>query len=192
MSVATYIVVALAFAISNMVLFRRCAEPFPIRLSKGLWVTFVVAAIQTLLYIIGLAVGDLLRIESTSDANMFARANAYIMLGFLVFVILKQLFPYLRREPQLPIFNITEWKSVAAMAFATGINLLLAGIGIGFVMPFDGHLHIVLWPLLALSFVFGYIGVMFGRQKVTMRPRRWIIVSDILLLGTAIAAVVNV
>jgi hypothetical protein len=32
---------------------------------------------------------------------------------------------------------------------------------------------------------------MFGRQKVTMRPRRWMIIACILLLGCGIAAVVN-
>ena len=191
MSIAAYIVVALAFAISNMLLFRRCAEPFPLRLSKGIIVTFVVAAIQTLLFMLGMTIGDLLRLEGTTNANLYANANAYILLGFFIFVILKQLLPYLRREPRLPVFNITDWKAIIAMAFASGINLLLAGIGMGFAAPLSGHLHIAIWPLLALTFIFGYLGVMFGRQKVDLRPRRWIIVSDILLLGTAIAAVVN-
>ena len=46
MHIAAYIVLALAFGISNMLLFRRCAEPTPIRLSRGLLITLVVAAVQ--------------------------------------------------------------------------------------------------------------------------------------------------
>jgi hypothetical protein len=32
---------------------------------------------------------------------------------------------------------------------------------------------------------------MFGRQKVQLRPRRWMILASVLLIAVAIAAVVN-
>lgn len=191
MSVAAYIVVALAIAISDMLLLRRCTEPLPVRLIRGLGITLLVSIVQTGLYLLGIAIGDLLRIESASDASLFARANAFIMLGLFVFVILKQLFPYLRREPKLPLFNLTDNKSVVAMAFASGINVLLTGLGMGFASPMESHMHIAVWPMLALTFLFGMLGIMFGRQKVSMRPRRWMVVACVLLLGTAIACVVN-
>lgn len=191
MTIAAYIVVALALSITNMLLFRRCAEPFPVRLTRGMATAFAVALIHTVLYWTGITIGNLLRLESTSDADIFARPNAYIALGLFIIVILKLLLPYLRREPRLPVFDLTQSKSVIAMAVATGINMLLTGLAMGFASTQSSNFHIAVWPLLILAFLFGYLGIMFGRQKVALRPRRWIIVASILLLGTAIATVVN-
>lgn len=191
MSVAAFIVVALAVALNDMLLLRHCAEPFPVRLSAGLVIAFALATVHTVLFLGGIALGDLLRIESPSDTTLYNRPNSYIMLGLFLIVILKMIFPYLRRNPQLPIFNITDNKSIAAMSVASGVNILLIGIGVGFTTPLIGHIHLALWPMLTLAFLFGYLGIMFGRQKVVMRPLRWMIVICILLLGIAIASVVN-
>ena len=191
MTIAAYIVVALALSITDMILTRRCAEPFPIRLSTGMVMAFAISMIQTILYVTGMAIGDLLRLESTTDANIFSRPNAYIALGLFIIVILKLILPYLRREPKLQVFNLTNPMAVVAMAVATGINMLLTGLAMGFCSPLSGHFHLAVWPLLVMAFLFSYLGIMFGRQKVNMRPRRWIIVASVLLLGTAIAAVVN-
>ena len=45
--------------------------------------------------------------------------------------------------------------------------------------------------MLIASLLLGYVGLMFGRQKVDLRPRRWTILASILILAVAIAAVVN-
>ncbi|MBQ6742963.1 MAG: hypothetical protein IJR04_10330 [Bacteroidales bacterium] len=46
-------------------------------------------------------------------------------------------------------------------------------------------------PMLVSTFLFSYLGVMYGRQQVKLRPRRWMVVSVIIIIVTAIAAVVN-
>lgn len=191
MSIVALIVIALAIAVCNMLLFRRCAEPFPVRLSHGIGITFIVSGIQAALYILGFIIGDLLRIESPSNPELFNQANAYIMLGLFVIVIIKQLMPFLRREPKLPIFDITNTKAVMAMSVASGINIFILGIGVGFTTQFISHLHWALWPMLLLSIILSYLGIMFGRQKVVMRQRRWMVAASIILLGTAIATLVN-
>lgn len=191
MTIAAYIVVATALSITDMILFRRCAETYPVRLSAGLTISLLVALVQTALYLAGIAIGDLLRLESTSDVTMFSRPNAYISLGLFVIVILKYLLPHLKRDPKLPIFNLQETKAIVAMAVATGINMLLIGIAMSFASPMRLNIHVEIWPMLGMTFLFCYFGTMFGRQKVTLRPRRWMIMACILLLGTAIAALVN-
>lgn len=191
MSIVAFIVVALALAVGDMLMLRRCAEPFPIRLTAGLAIAIALALVHTVFYLLGIGIGDLLRIESPTEASLYNRPNAYIMLGLFLFVALKMVFPYLKRKPQLAVFNLTETKSVAAMAVASGINLLIIGIGVGFTTPLAGHLHIAIWPMLILTLLLSYLGIMFGRQKVDMRPRRWMIATCVILLGTAIATVVN-
>ena len=191
MSIATYIVLSIAFGVTAMLLMRRCAETTPVKLTKGLAIMFVTATIYVLLFILGITLGDLLRIEGTDAPQLYARTNAYIFLGLTIFVALRMLLPHLKRKPQLPVFDLRSWGSVLAMSVASGINVLLVGLGLGFVMPLAGHIHWAIWPLFISSVLLGYTGIMFGRQKVTIRPLRWMIVACILLLGCGIAAVVN-
>ena len=190
MFIVSIIVIALALGIVDMLLFRRCAEATPVRLSAGLALAFIVAAIHVLLLWVGSLVGSLLRLESPDDPAMYSDIDAYIFLGMTLVVVLKMLVPYLRREPHLPLFNLHSFPSVLAMATATGINVLLLGIGIGFVDS-GCNPHWLVWPLLVSGTLLGYLGLMFGRQHVEMRPRRWMVVACVLLLGVAIAATYN-
>ena len=190
MSIVSYIVIALALGVVNMLLFRRCGEATPVRLSAGLLIVLVVSVIQVGMYRLGSMVGSFLSLHSPSDPYMYADVNAYIFLGMSIVVILKMLVPYLRKEPRLPLFNLRDMGSVLVMAVATGINVMLLGIGTGFVE--QGHaVHKLIWPLLIASLLLGYMGLMFGRQKVQLRPRRWMVLASVLLLATAIAACVN-
>lgn len=190
MSIISYIVIALALGISNMLLFHRCGEATPVRLSIGLLYTLLVSAVHVLLFYLGNLLGSLLSLESPNEPHLYDDIIAYIFLGIIVVVVVKMLAPYLRREPRLPLFDLGDIKSVLAMAVATGINVLLIGVGIGFASS-SYNLHKILWPLLTVSLLLSYLGLMFGRQKVQLHPRRWMVVASVLLLGTAVAACVN-
>ncbi len=189
MHIATYIVLALAFGINTMILMRRCAEATPVKLTKGLGIMFIVSAVGALMFLLGISLGDLLRIEGADAPQMYTKTNAYIFLGLAVFVAVRMLLPYLRKTPHLAVFDLRNWSYVLAMSVASGINMMLVGLGLGFVSA--GNIHLAVWPTFACILLLGFIGIMFGRQKVTMRPRRWMIVACILILGCAIAAVVN-
>lgn len=191
MLIAAYIVIALAFGIADMLLFRRCAEVTPVRLSRGLLLALAVAAVQTLFFLLGMALGDLLRFELPDNADAFSRTNALIFLGLDLFVLLRMLLPYLRREPRLPHFDLAGNAACAAMAVTAGVNTLLVGLGAGFVASPAVDLHKALWPMLVACFLLGYWGLMLGRQKVAMRPVRWMLVAAVLLLAVAIAAIVR-
>lgn len=193
MHIAAYIVIALAFAISNMLLFRRCAELTPIRLTRGLLLTLMVAGLQLALFMLGLLLGDMLRFELPDNQDAFAMANAMIFMGLDAIVISRMVMPYLRREPKLPLFNLGDNKSSRAMAFIASVNTLLVGLGAGFVAASAENFFRTLWPLLVLVilWLFGYWGLMLGRQKVAVRPTRWMVIAAIMLLGVGIAAVVN-
>ena len=132
----------------------------------------------------------LLSMYSPSDPYMYADINAYIFLGIVVAVIIRILFPYLRKEPKLPTYDLGNRLTLRLMIVLTGINVFLVGVGAGFV-EMGNPVHKMIWPMFGMTFVLGYLGLMFGRQKVAMRPRRWMIVACILLIGCAIAAVVN-
>lgn len=191
MSLTAYIVLSFAFGICNMMVFRRCAEAVPISLIRGLLLTMIVSIVHTGLFLSGMVVGDLIRFELPDNPQAFSRTNAYVFAGLTVLVMLRTVLPYFRRRRQPSLFNLADNRAFSAMAFATGIGLLLVGLGAGFVASAGNDFHKAVWPLLSLSFLFGYLGVMFGRQKVAMRPRRWMVLAGLLMAGVAVAAVVN-
>ena len=188
MSIVSYIVIALAMGIVNMLLFRRCGEATPVRLSAGLLTIMGQSAIHAAMYYLGGLLGMLLCMRSADDPGMYADINAYIFLGLVLVVIIKMLFPYLRKEPRLPMFDLNNGMVFGAMVVITGINVFLVGLGAGFVEDAN-PIHKMVWPMFGMSFVLGYLGLMFGRQKVQLRPRRWMVVACVLLLGTALASV---
>ena len=191
MLIAAYIVLALAFGIADMLLFRRCAALTPIRLSRGLLLSIVTAIAQAALFLMGMLLGDLLRFELPDNAEAFSTTNALIFLGMNTLVILRLLLPYLRREPKLPLFDLGSNAACTALVLTSGINLLFVGLGAGFVASPAADLHKALWPMVVALPLFSYWGIMLGRRKVTLRPRRWMIIASVLLLGVAIAATVN-
>lgn len=192
MSIISFIIIAIALGISTMVLIKRCAEATPVRLSAGLLIATMVAMVHTVLFIVGMLAGNLLRFESADDPFAYAEVNSLVLMGMTVVVLLKLLFPYLRREPKLAVFPLNGGLGrTLLMTVASGINIFLLGMGVGFVALLSQGVHRAVWPLFTLTLLFSYLGIMYGRQKVEMRPRRWIIISCVLLLGVAIAAVVN-
>lgn len=192
MSIISFIIIAIALGISTMVLIKRCAEATPVRLSAGLLIATMVAMVHTVLFVAGMLAGNLLRFESADDPFAYAEVNSLVLMGMTVVVLLKLLSPYLRREPKLAVFPLNGGLGrTLLMTVASGINIFLLGMGVGFVALLSQGVHRAVWPLFTLTLLFSYLGIMYGRQKVEMRPRRWIIISCVLLLGVAIAAVVN-
>lgn len=190
MSIVSYIVIALALGLSNMLLFYRCSEAKSIRLSSGILKVLLVAIIHVVLYYLGEMLGSILSFYSPNEPELYKDINTYIFLGLTTVVAIKMFTPYLRREPRLPVFDLSDFRSVLAMAVATGINTLLLGIGTGFVKQ-EGSSSAIIWILLITCTLLGTIGLMFGRQKVAIRPRRWMAVSCLLLLGVAVSAIIS-
>lgn len=191
MSIVSYIVIALAFGIMNMLLFRRCVEASKVRLSLGLLMSFGVAFVHALFLWFGAWLGSALRFELAGDPAAFQSANNWIFFALALFVSVRGVFPYLRREPRLTVFSLAGFGRVLLMAFATGINVFLIGLGIGYA---DSAFHAgrCIWPMLILCTLLGFLGVMFGRQLVPVRQRRWAFVAMLMILGVAVAALFSI
>ncbi len=192
MSIISFIVIAIALGISAMILMRRCAEAAPVPLTTGLLISLTVALIHAALFCIGILLGNTLRFAVPDDPEAFSRPNAYVFFGLAAVVSIKLMWPYMGRKTSPASYDLNaDTFRVLLFTIATGINGLLLGIGAGFVTPLAGHVHSALWPLLVATFLFSYLGIMYGRQHVKLRPRRWMAVSAIIIITTAIIAVVN-
>ncbi len=192
MSVVSFIVIAIALGISSMLLMRRCTEAAPVQLSAGLLISFTVAIVHAALFCLGILLGNYLRFEMPDDPEAFSRANSFVLLGLSIIVSIKMMWPYMGRKTQPMAYDLNAGTlRVLLFTIATGINGFLLGIGVGFVTPLGGHFHGAFWPLLVAVFLLSYLGIMYGRQHVKLRPRRWMAVSAVIIIVTVIAAVVN-
>ena len=163
-----YIILAFALAMSVMVTVRGCALKTPIRLTRGLAVSFLIALEHVLLILAGMYIG-----------NMY--------LGLLVVVAFRMVIPAFRKkEKELPAYNIANWTTVLLLGVATGINTLFVGLGLGFRVSFAADLWRVAIPLFVILFVLCYLAIMLGRQKKEMRARRWQLIAVLFLLIFAI------
>ena len=190
MYIVFFIVLSLALGISVFLLMHRCADARPIPLSSGVLVTFATAVMHVALFCLGIFLGNKFCFMENGDPLVYAKQNALVLLGLTIFVALKQLLPYMGRRTQPASYDLNAGVlQVFLFTIATGTNGFLLGFGVGFVAILGECLHAALWPLFVMTFLFSVLGIMFGRQHVPLRPRRWIALSSLLLFVTALCVV---
>lgn len=192
MSIVSFIVIAIALGISVMLLMRRCADAVSVPLSSGLLISLTLAVVHAVLFLLGIFLGNMLRFELPDNPMAFSRPNAFVFLGLALVVAVRLLWPYMGRKTTPVAYDLSAGTfRVLLFTVASGINGFLLGIGAGFVALLTDSLHSALWPLLVTTMLFSYLGIMYGRQHVQLRPRRWMAVSGLIIIVAAIAAVVN-
>ena len=179
-SIVEYIILAFALAIPTMVILRECAQRQPIRLTKALPATLLIALEQTLLLLLGIFIANMLRFNLPEYDNL-------IYLGLLIVVALRMFFSaFHKADKERPVFDISRWGTIVLLGVATGTNLLFVGLAIGFRADFSQVLWRVSIPLLVIIFLLGYLSIMMGRQKKQMRVRRWQLIAVLFLLIFAV------
>ena len=190
MYIVFFIVLSLALGISVFLLMHRCADARPIPLSSGVLVSFATAVMHVALFCLGIFLGNKFCFMENGDPLVYAKQNALVLLGLSIFVALKQLLPYMGRRTKPASYDLNAGVlQVFLLTIATGTNGFLLGFGVGFVAMLGECLHAALWPLFVMTFLFSVLGIMFGRQHVPLRPRRWMALSSLLLFVTALCVV---
>ena len=191
MYIIFFIVLSLALGISVFLLMHRCADARPIPLSSGVLVSFATAVMHVALFCLGIFLGNKFCFMENGDPLVYAKQNALVLLGLTIFVALKQLLPYMGRRTKPASYDlIAGVLQVFLFTIATGTNGFLLGFGVGFVAILGECLHAALWPLFVMTFLFSVLGIMFGRQHVPLRPRRWMALSSLLLFVTTFCVVI--
>lgn len=189
MTIVAYTVVSLSFGLTMMLLFRSCAAASAIRLTKALAESLLVAVVHVVLFLVGQRSGALLRFEDLQTAELYQQSNELVFMGLMAVVALRWTVSAFRRK-ESGAYDIARWSTVAALALASGINLFLMGVADGFL----GVAH--KWqaaaiPLFVAEFLFSYLGVMMGRRQMPLSPRRWTLLSAILVLAVALFSIVG-
>lgn len=182
MSLVEYILLALALSIPTAVTLRCSAAKSHIRLSQALLEVLSFAFVHAAFLVMGMYIGNMLMFNDTSVDNL-------IYLGFFIVVAVKLLFAALRHKDNAAGYDITRWSTALALSVATGLNVLLIGLGLGFKALVAFDLYKAAIPMVVAVFLLGYWAVMLGRQKKQFKERRWMLISVLFLL---ISAVFNV
>ena len=192
MTIFEYILIALAFGIETMLFMRRHTEKVPVRLTQGAALASIVALVYAVMFLLGIRIGNILRFADPDMGASFDTANSLVFVGLAVVVVLKMLISLRRRKNrEAVIYNIERYTTMVALAFAMGINVLIFGLGVGFLPATDGDLWRVAIPMFVAVLLLAYWGIMLGRQKVEIREKRWIFISVILLLAVVLYRVVT-
>lgn len=191
MYIVIFIVLSLALGISAMLLMHRSVEAATVRLSSGILISFATAVVHVALFCLGIWLGNKLFLNVNGDPTPYVKQNALVFLGLAIMVALKQFLPYMGRRTKPASYDLNAgFVQVLLFTIFTGINGFLLGFGVGFVAMLGECLHAALWPLLVFTFLFSVLGIMFGRQNVPLRPRRWITLSSIIIFATALFVVI--
>lgn len=179
MNLISYLVLALVLGIQALVALRNSAAANPVQLTRGLLISLILSVAFTLLMVAGMLVGDLLCFE-------FPQTDKAICAGLLVLVVVRQFFSL--RRTAVTAYSLERLSAVLMLAIALGINVLLIGLGIGFVCQWPADL----WKMALLAqpmvFLMGMWGIMLGRKKIDIRPRRWLYISLLALLVVALVS----
>ena len=186
MNLFLFILQAMAFGISLLIMVRPCIESRPIRLTHGLAASLFVAFLHSLLLFAGLCVGRQLRF----DDSLYHVVNEMVLLGMIVYVAIRWMVTAFRHATASS-YDLSRWSTLLAFAVATGVNLLLVGIGAGFVDHRVSLGFSVALPLMIIEFLAFYLAVMMGRQHKSLKERRWYLFAVLLLLSSALLYVVG-
>lgn len=175
MSIIAYLLYAMSFGIATLVLMRSCAEKSPIMLSKGLVVSLIMAVVGAIMMLAGAAVANGLTFGIDNIDNL-------VFVGLNVVVALRILFQVFRNQIGDHSFDISRWGTVCALAVASSVNVFVIGLGIGFKAVWQDEVYKILIPTFLLVFLASYFAIMFGRQKVQMKSRRWMMIAVLFIL----------
>jgi len=177
MTIINYIVLALAFAIQSLVSMRNSAVEHPISLTRGLGVSSILTLVFTLMLALGMWLGNMFRFD-------YAQVDHSMFLGFMILAVVKLLFSI--RRATVTGYDISTLGKSLLVAVALGINLLIVGIGMGFVSQLATDRWKMAIPLMLLVFLMSMWGIMLGRKNIDIRPKRWQYISILCLLVVSI------
>lgn len=184
-SIFEYIILALALGIPTLITLRDCATKNPIRLTRGLGVSLLLAAEHTLILLLGILLGNMLRFDIPDYDSL-------VFLGLFVVVAIRMFFPAFRKKDRERVsYDIAQWGTVALLGIATGVNLLFVGLSLGFRETMEHALWRASIPSFLIVFLLGYLAIMMGRQKKELRERRWQLIAVLFLLVFAIKGAVD-
>ncbi len=193
MSIIEFIILAIALSLETLIVMHGCALNTPIRLTKGVAESLTVALVNTLLLIVGILLGNLLRFtpadispEATSTYNLLNDSDNLVYLGLMILVAVRLLFRSSKKRRTVQPYDISRFSTALLLGVAIGVNTLFVGLALGFRIPLAENIWRSTVPLFIFMTLFGLLGIMLGRQKRELRAQRYTLFAVLILLAFAL------
>lgn len=193
MSIIEFIILSIALSFEAMIVMHGCALKIPVKLTKGLAEAFCIAAVNALLLIAGIWLGNLLRFTpdtldptASSTNSLFSDTDNLVYLGLMILVAVRLLFRSGKKSRQVQPYDISRFSTTLLLGVAIGINTLIVGLALGFRIPLGENIWRATIPLLIIMTLFALLGLMLGRQQKELRARRYTLFAVLFLLAFAL------
>ena len=191
MSVIEFIILAIALSFEALIMMHGCASKTPIRLTKGLAESFVIAVVNVVLLLVGIWAGGLLRftpesLDEGGTRQLLTDTDNLVYLGLMLFVAIRLLFRSGKKGRAVQPYDISRFSTAMLLGVAIGVNTFFVGLALGFRIPFGENVLRGGIPLVVIMTVFGFLGVMLGRREKEIRARRYTLIAVLLLLAFAL------
>ena len=142
MSIIEFIILSIALSFEAMIVMHGCALKNPVKLTKGLAEAFCIAAVNALLLIAGIWLGNLLRFtpdtldpSASSTNSLLTDTDNLVYLGLMILVAVRLLFRSGKKSRQVQPYDIGRFSTAILLGIAVGINTLIIGLALGFHAP---------------------------------------------------------
>lgn len=189
MTIVEYILLAIVLTFEYLLVMQVCAAKHPVALTKGLAESLVVALIGGAMIALGMFLGHFMRFTPDVLDPTTAAQNAWqqqtdkmIYVGLMVVVALRILLTAWSKKQEAPAYDISQWGTAMMLSVVLGINVFLAGLALGFYVSFSADVWKAVVPVAVCALLFSFVGIMFGRQHVALRTRRWKLIIALFVL----------
>ena len=193
MSIIEFIILSIALSFEAMIVMHGCALKNPVKLTKGLAEAFCIAAVNALLLIAGIWLGNLLRFtpetldpSASSTNSLLSDTDNLVYLGLMILVAVRLLFRSGKKSRQMQPYDIGRFSTAILLGIAVGINTLIIGLALGFRIPLGENIWRATIPMLIIMTLFALLGLMLGRQQKELRARRYTLFAVLFLLAFAL------
>ncbi len=193
MSIIEFIILAIALSFEALIVMHGCALKTPVRLTQGLAESITIAAVNALLLLLGIWLGNLLRFtpaeldpNAAGTNSLLTETDNLVYLGLMILVALRLLFRSGKKRRAVQPYDISRYGTALLLGVAVGINTLFVGLALGFRLPLAENLWRSSVPLAVIMALFALFGVMLGRQQKELRARRYTLIAVLFLLAFAL------
>ncbi len=179
MTVIISFLLAIAMGVESLVMFRNCADTYPVRLTHGMALSLINALFSTLMLFVGV------RLCQISSSFTGTGGSNIGFLAMLVLVAVKIMLSNRKKnEPQA--FDFRSWSVSFMLAVVLSVNTLFLGVGMGYLYSQQWAIVLAMVLMALMIFGFSYWGVMLGRKNIEMLQRRWRSMGVLLILASAL------
>lgn len=166
MNIPSIILLGLALSIDSMIVAITCGMQYKMRLTKGMYISFILALCQGLFPFLGAILGGVFQ-------KQIEAYDHWVAFGLLTMIGLKMLLDVRNVNKNNGLgFDISKFIIVLGLGVATSIDAFISGIGLGIEITVFRDRLIACVIIAVITFLVSMLGIMFGRQN-RFFPAKW-------------------